>query len=59
MSRSRHKVNRWVCEKYINLEKTAIKYRLRIPLEKVIAEYDATMDVIERYDEVVAKIDAA
>ena len=44
MSRSRHKVNRWVCEKYINLEKTAFKYRLRVPLEKVIEEHVAATE---------------
>lgn len=59
MSRSRHGYRRYEGEKLYHLEKTLAKYRLKMPLAKVIAEYDATMEVIERYEEVARKVDAA
>lgn len=44
MSRSRHSYRRYEGEKLYHLEKTLLKYRLRVPLEKVIAEQEAAVE---------------
>jgi hypothetical protein len=45
MSRSRHGYRRYEGEKLYHLEKTLRKYRLKEPLDKVIAEQEATVEV--------------
>jgi len=45
MSRSRHSFRRYEGEKLYHLEKTLAKYRLKVPLEKVIAEQVAGEEV--------------
>jgi hypothetical protein len=45
MSRSRHGYRRYEGEKLYHLEKTLLKYRLKEPLVKVIAEQEAAVEV--------------
>jgi hypothetical protein len=44
MSRSRHSYRRYEGEKLYHLEKTLRKYRLKVPLDKVIEEQEAAAE---------------